>query len=219
MFNRFKSSSVLTPPATLSRLSPMTGSDARASSSSSSSTSGGKAQLRPVPSAWALRCSPWVSAALWAALAYSAVAWGLVWFTPHSPALAVHTLVTNEPGPTPLDPQALSVALAGPGPGAALQAAPTQDLSALSSARMRLSGLIYAKPSSTRSSSSASNAQAMALLSVDDRAPKAYRLGQAIEPGLYVVAIEPRTVKLGPTPSGEATLTLSLPPQPGVLLP
>jgi hypothetical protein len=116
-----------------------------------------------------------------------------------------------------LDPKALSVALAGP--GAVLQAAPTQDLSALSSARMRLSGLIYAKPSSIRSLTSVSNSQAMALLSVDGGAPKAYRLGQAIEPGLYVVAIEPRVVKLGPTPLGEATLTLSLPPQPGVLLP
>ena len=209
MFNRFKSSPVLTPPAALIRSSPLTGPDPRAS--------GAQAQVRPVPSAWALRCSPWVTLALWAALAYSVVAWGLVWFTPHSPALEVHTLVTNEPGPMPLDPQALSVALAGP--GAIVQAVATQDLSVLSSARMHLSGLIYAKPSSTRSPTSAANTQALALLSVDDRAPKAYRLGQAIEPGLYVVAIEPRAVKLGPTPSGEATLTLTLPPQPGVLLP
>ena len=116
-----------------------------------------------------------------------------------------------------MDANGLRVALGGS--ALVSEASAVQDLSALSAARMRLSGVVYAKPSSKGAGIHAPNSQAMALLSVDDHAPKAFRLGQAIEPGLYVVAIEPRSVKLGPQPNGEATLSLSLPAVPGLLAP
>ena len=171
----------------------------------------------PKPTALGLKLMPWVTFVVWAALAYSVVAWGLVWFKPQAPDLQVHTLDASDAGPKPLDVNVLRVALGGS--ALVSEASVVQDLSALSAARMRLSGVVYAKPSSMGAGLHAQPPQAMALLSVDDRAPKAFRLGQAIEPGLYVVAIEPRTVKLGPQPNGQASVSLSLPPVPGLLAP
>ena len=173
--------------------------------------------VSPKPTALGLKLMPWVTFVVWAALAYSLVAWALVWFKPQAPDLQVHTLDATDSGLKPLDANVLRMTLGGS--GSASEASVAQDLSALSAARMRLSGVVYAKPNSMGAGIHAQNPQAMALLSVDDHAPKAFRLGQAIEPGLYVVAIEPRSVKLGTQPNGEATLSLSLPAVPGLLAP
>jgi len=171
----------------------------------------------PKPTALGLKLMPWVTFVVWAALAYSLVAWGLLWFKPQAPDIQVHTLDAADSGLKPLDANVLRMALGGS--ALVSEGNVVQDLSALSAARMRLSGVVYAKPSFMGSGMHTQTTQAMALLSVDDRAPKAFRLGQAIEPGLYVVAIEPRTVKLGPQPNGQASVSLSLPPVPGLLAP
>lgn len=229
MLNRFNSASSIRQP---------TAPSGALAKGSLGAPIGAAREVLPSPSAWGLKLMPWVTFALWAVLAYSLVAWGLVWFKPQDQKLQVHTLEAIDATLKPLDAAALSLALGGPAAQSA-QGTVVQDLSALSAARMRLSGVIYAKPSAgtgmgtvahgvgihgdaqadTRGNTVGQNSQAMALLSVDDHAPKAFRLGQAIEPGLYVVAIEPRSVKLGPKPGGEATLSLSLPPVPGVVAP
>ena len=207
MLNRFKTSAA-TPPTR----GPVRGHQAESQA------------IAPRPSALGLRLMPWLTSVLWAGLAYSMVAWGLVWFEPKETDIQVHSLDTVEMTSKPLDTQALSLAL-GATAAVAPQLAQTPDLSALSAARMHLTGVIYAKPQALGVAGwagmavHARNSPALALLSVDEHPPKAFHLGDQIEPGLYLVAIEPRAVKLGPAPHGEAALTLSLPALPGMQTP
>lgn len=58
-----------------------------------------------------------------------------------------------------------------------------------------------------------------ALIAVDGQAARPFRIGQAVRPGLYLLALDGKRVHLGPSPSGPRTLRLSLPePQPGPAL-
>lgn len=53
-----------------------------------------------------------------------------------------------------------------------------------------------------------------ALISVDGKPPKPYRVGAAVEEGLLLQAVQGRRALLGPAPKGPAALTLELPAPP-----
>ena len=50
-----------------------------------------------------------------------------------------------------------------------------------------------------------------ALIAVDGKAARAVRVGAEVEPGLYLLALEPRRASLGADPRGAETLALELP--------
>jgi general secretion pathway protein C len=54
---------------------------------------------------------------------------------------------------------------------------------------------------------------ALALIAVDDRPPRAYRVGMAVDESWSVRAVRPRAVELGPA-NGPAAAMLELPPLP-----
>lgn len=50
-----------------------------------------------------------------------------------------------------------------------------------------------------------------ALIAVDGKPARPVRVGAEVEPGLYVLALEPRRASLGPDPHGAESLSLELP--------
>lgn len=51
-----------------------------------------------------------------------------------------------------------------------------------------------------------------ALISIDGQKAQAFETGQEVQAGLYVLAVEPRVVRLGSSPQGPVTDTLTLLP-------
>jgi general secretion pathway protein C len=51
-----------------------------------------------------------------------------------------------------------------------------------------------------------------ALISVDGKPAKPFRVGAAVEPGLLLLSVEPRRAALGPTVGGPPAFVLELPP-------
>ncbi len=140
----------------------------------------------------------WVSMCMWAGVAASAVFWGLRLFTT----------------PTPVPPQAqvadLAAAARGdlgrvlgvdaPPPQAAAQAEPTAD------ARFNLLGVVSPRGAGT-------GAGGVALISVDGKAPKAYKLGAVVDGTHVLQAVSARGASLGPR-GGPALVALNIPPPP-----
>ncbi len=54
--------------------------------------------------------------------------------------------------------------------------------------------------------------QGTALISVDGQKAQAFETGQAVQAGVYLMAVEPRGVRLGTSPQGPVTDTLELLP-------
>ena len=50
-----------------------------------------------------------------------------------------------------------------------------------------------------------------ALIAVDGKAARAVRVGAEVEPGLYLLALEPRLARLGPDRQGTESVVLELP--------
>ena len=144
----------------------------------------------PAPSIWWPRGASFVVAALAAA---SASFWALK-------VSAVNT-ATSAPaaamvGPVVID--ALSVARAlGGGPGAAPVAAPSASLAS----RFSMVGVVADQHSA-----------GAALISVDGKPAKPYRVGDAVDDGLILQSVQARKAVLGPAPGAPAVLTLELPP-------
>ena len=141
------------------------------------------------PSIWWPRGASFVLAALAAA---SASFWALK-------VSAVNT-ATSAPaaamaGPVVIDAASVARALGG-GPGAAPAAAPSASLAS----RFAMVGVVADQHSG-----------GAALISVDGKPAKPYRVGDAIEDGLVLQTVQARKAALGPT-SGAAVLTLELPP-------
>ena len=92
-----------------------------------------------------------------------------------------------------------------------------QELSLLSS-RVRLMGVVYAQalPLSGGQSKHQKAQQGAALLSLDQQVAKPYKVGDEVEPGLYLIAIEPKAAKLGSGPTGPVTLSVELPALKGI---
>lgn len=127
--------------------------------------------------------------ALWALVAASAVYWGLKIATPsRAPAASAPALRA----PVAADPAAVA-RLLGASPAAA---APAVSLSS----RFTLVGVVASR-----------SRQGAALIAVDGRPAKPFRVGAAIDEGLVLQSVDARRATLAASREGPAVLTLELP--------
>ena len=145
--------------------------------------------LTTPPSRWAVQGA---SFALWALAAASAVAWGFKLSAPASSASAVQA---GGRGAVVPDPAAIA-RLLGASPLPAAGAAPQVNVAS----RFNLVGVV-SRPSRT----------GIALISVDGKPAKPFRVGSSIDEGFVLQSVEGRRANIGPTPQGPAALTLELP--------
>lgn len=127
---------------------------------------------------------------VWAVVAYSAVVFGLQWGG-GEPVDAV--VAGSEQKQFSPDVDSLSVSKA-------LGVAPVQSASASLASRFVLVGVMDGGPS-----------QGVALISVDGKPAKPYRLGQTVSDGLVVVGTGPKKAELGPQMGVASSLVLELP--------
>ena len=127
---------------------------------------------------------------VWAVVAYSAVVFGLQWGG-GEPVDAV--VAGSEQKQFSPDVDSLSVSKA-------LGVAPVQSASANLASRFVLVGVMDGGPS-----------QGGALISVDGKPAKPYRLGQTVSDGLVVVGTGPKKAELGPQMGVASSLVLELP--------
>ena len=126
---------------------------------------------------------------VWGAVAFSAVTWGLRWSAteaaPSNASIAAQTL-----------PQ-LDVSAAA----RTLGAAPVQAAAAPTAAsRFQLLGVLDAGPDA-----------GAALMAVDGKAAKPYRVGAVVADGLVLQSAQGRRISLGASVDGPQTLVLELP--------
>ena len=131
---------------------------------------------------------------LWALVAASAVFWGLRMSAPSGGA-PLAPAVTRTPAAA--DPAAVA-RLLGASPAAATAAAPAAP--ALAS-RLMLVGVV----------AGAASQKGVALISVDGKPAKPYRVGAAIEEGVVLQSVQGRRAVLAQSGDGAAVLTLELP--------
>ncbi len=127
---------------------------------------------------------------VWAVVAYSAVVFALQW---GGGVPVDYAVAGSEQKQVLPDFDALSVSKA-------LGAAPVQSASASLASRFVLVGVMDGGPS-----------QGVALISVDGKPAKPYRLGQTVTDGFVVLATGPKKAELGPQLGATATLFLELP--------
>jgi general secretion pathway protein C len=130
---------------------------------------------------------------LWAAVAASAVFWGLKLFVPARPApphATVAALATS--------PRGDLTRLFGTDPVAAVAEAPPAN------ARFQLVGVVAPRAAFP-------SREGVALIAVDGKPPKAYRVGAAVENNLVLQSVAQRGASLGPR-DGAATVALDIPP-------
>lgn len=142
------------------------------------------------PSIWWPRGVSFVLAALAAA---SATFWALQ-------VSAVNTATTASvaatAGPVIIDTAAVARALGG-GAGAA----PTAAVSISLASRFAMLGVVADQRSA-----------GAALIAVDGKPARPYRVGDTVEEGLVLQSVQGRKATLGPAPGAAAVLTLELPP-------
>ena len=127
---------------------------------------------------------------VWAVVAYSAVVFALQW----GGGVPVDAVVAgSEQKQVSPDVDSLSVSKA-------LGVAPVQSASANLASRFVLVGVMDGGPS-----------QGIALISVDGKPAKPYRLGQTVSDGLVVVGTGPQKAELGPHMGSSPALVLDLP--------
>jgi general secretion pathway protein C len=138
----------------------------------------------------------WVSMCVWALVAASAVFWGLRLFTKASP-VPPQTQVADLSGAARGDLGRVLGVDAAPALAAA-QPEPAAD------ARFNLVGVVSPR-------GPASTVGGVALISVDGKAPKAYKLGAVVDGQNVLQAVNARGVSLGPR-GGPALVALNIPP-------
>ncbi|WP_427913883.1 type II secretion system protein N [Ramlibacter sp. MMS24-I3-19] len=139
---------------------------------------------------WTVRGTTFV---LWAVAGASAIAWGLKLGNPNTLGVAPAAVRP----PLAADPAAVARLLGhvqGSGP-AAPAAAPL-------SSRFSLVGVVAAR-----------SQQGAALIAIDGRAPKPFRVGSSVDEGLVLQSVQARRAVLAATPDGPPVVTLELPPQ------
>jgi general secretion pathway protein C len=129
--------------------------------------------------------------ALWALVAASAVYWGMK-FTAR-PAAAPAAVAVRTPAPA--DPVAVA-RLLGAEPAAAAET-PAPSLAS----RFSLVGVVASR-----------SQQGAALIAVDGKPAKPFRVGAAVDEGLMLKSVEPRRAVLAASAEGPPVLTLELPP-------
>ncbi len=140
--------------------------------------------------------SPWSvrlgTLALWAAAGASVVFWGLRLSAPAAgPAAPV------APAVAPIAPDAQALARVLGALPLAAQATPAVQLSS----RFALIGVLSGRASGGGA----------ALIAVDGKPAKPFRVGATVDEGLVVQALGPRQAQLGPALGEPATLTLDMP--------
>lgn len=138
----------------------------------------------------------WVTFLLWAGVAASAVAWGLKVFV-QPPATPPQALVA-ETGRAARGDLTRLLGADAPAPLAATAPVPAAD------ARFKLVGVV-----SPRSPQAAR--EGLALIAVDGKPPRAYRVGAVVDGAHVLQAVNPRGAALGPA-DGPAVVALKLPP-------
>lgn len=147
--------------------------------------------LQSSPAAWSVRGATF---ALWALAAGSAAFWGL--------QLGGGAQRTAAPVAAPravaaVDAAAIARLLGStPAPGAQAVAAPSL------ASRFQLVGVVAGVQSGGGA----------AVLSVDGKPARPYRVGANVDDGLVLQSVRGRTATLAATPDGPAVLTLELPP-------
>ena len=126
---------------------------------------------------------------VWAAVAFSAVAWGLHW---SSGPLQAAVDVDGLKGLAEPDPQLVARALGG---------VQTSVARADAASRLRLVGVLSERESTW----------GIALLSVDGQPAKPFRVGQTVTDGLVLQATHVRQALLGAQLDGAPSVTLELP--------
>ena len=127
---------------------------------------------------------------VWAVVAYSAVVFALQW---GGGVPVDYAVAGSEQKQVLSDVDALSVSKA-------LGAAPVQSATASLASRFVLVGVMDGGP-----------LQGVALISVDGKPAKPYRLGQAVSEGFVVVGTGPKKAELGPQLGVASSLVLELP--------
>jgi general secretion pathway protein C len=142
-------------------------------------------------SKWGVRLG---TLALWAAAGASAVFWGLRLSAP----AAGNAAPVMVPAPLAPDAQALARLLgAGPTMASTVPAAAAPTLAS----RFTLVGVLSGRTSGGGA----------ALIAVDGKPAKPYRVGATVEEGLVLQALGPRQAQLGGSAGGAAVLTLDMP--------
>lgn len=142
-------------------------------------------------SKWGVRLGTLV---LWAAAGASVVFWGLRLSAPAAGSAAPVAM-----GAAPLAPDAQALArLLGAVP--VLPSAPVVPVASLAS-RFALVGVLSGR----------SSGGGAALIAVDGKPAKPFRVGALVDEGLVVQALGPRQAQLGPSVGEAATLTLEMP--------
>ena len=132
---------------------------------------------------------------MWALVAATAVFWGLRLFV-SAPAAPAHALTLD----TGAAPRAdLSRLFGADAPEV------TETIVPALASRFRLLGVVAPKPAGQNTG--------VALIAVDGKPPRAYRVGTAIEAGMVLQAVQGRGASLGPR-GGAAQVRLDVPPLP-----
>lgn len=135
-----------------------------------------------------------VTLGVWAVLAFSLAYWVLQWQSAGASDAA--RPVSPAGDALPVAPEAVAL-----GPALGAQASPADRATAPTlPSRLNLLGVVRA-----------GSRDGAALIAIDGKPPRPVRLGGEVEPGLYLVALEPRRVSLGAGPRGPETLQLELP--------
>jgi general secretion pathway protein C len=137
----------------------------------------------------------------WAVAASTFVLWGLVaasavyWAMKLSSAPITGPVAPPAPSAPPSDPAAIA-RLLGASPGTGPAAAPVASLAS----RFALLGVVAEQ-----------DGGGAALLSVDSKPPKHYRVGAPVDEGLVLQSVHPRQAAIGPSMQAPPALTLELP--------
>ncbi len=138
----------------------------------------------------------WWTFVIWALAAASGVAWGLRLFA-QGPAQPAGAQVAQAVPPGGDLSRLLGADAAPPASAAAAEPVATD-------ARLQLVGVVAARGAA---------AEGVALIAVDGKPPRAYRVGARVDGERVLQAVEPRGATLGPR-GGAATVSLQLPPPP-----
>lgn len=145
--------------------------------------------------------SRWLTFVVWALVAAAATAWGL--------------RLLARPEPVPAQAQVAAPRLAAGADMARLFGAPPPEPVAVVAqaapppaerARFQLVGVLAAQPSAAR-------AQGVALIAVDGKQARAYRVGHRIDGEMALLEVRPRGVEIG-VPKGASSISLELPALP-----
>lgn len=131
--------------------------------------------------------------ALWLLAAGSGVYWGLH-IAPQSSSAAVAAPIR---APLPVDPAAVARLLGANPVAASPGALPTVGMAS----RFNLLGVVAAR-----------SRRGAALIAVDGKPARPYRVGSSVDEGLVLQSVEGRRAVLSASAGGPAVLTLELPP-------